>query len=75
VDIESNIPELTPAGAALHRPENGNDEMSANLGSLVRRVSEASTREIENLIEELHGLRKKLESDADRIQSDIGVRG
>jgi hypothetical protein len=72
VDIESNIPELTPAGAALHRPKNGNDEMSAtDLGTLVRRVSEASTREIENLIEELHGLRKKLESAADRIQSDI----
>jgi hypothetical protein len=41
-DIESNIPELTRAGAALHQPENGNDEMSANnLGTLLRRVSEA----------------------------------
>jgi len=34
-------------------------------------VSEASTREIESLIDELHGLRKKLEGHGERIQSDI----
>jgi hypothetical protein len=42
-----------------------------NLGTLLRRVSEASNREIETLIDELHGLRKKLEIHGDRIQSDI----
>jgi uncharacterized membrane-anchored protein YhcB (DUF1043 family) len=42
-----------------------------NLGALMRRVAEASTREVETLIDELHELRKKLESDAERIQSDI----
>ena len=31
----------------------------------------ASTREVESLIDELHGLRRKLESDGARIQSDI----
>jgi hypothetical protein len=34
-------------------------------------VSEASTREIGSLLDELHGLRKKLEIDAERIESDI----
>ena len=29
------------------------------------------TREIENLIDELHGLRKKLETEGCRIQNDI----
>jgi len=54
------------------RSENGDDEMSANnLGILLRRVTEVSTREIENLIDELHRLRKKLETDHDHIQSDI----
>lgn len=43
----------------------------AILGALLRRVIERSTREVENLIDELQGLRKKLESDRDRIQSEI----
>ena len=72
VDIEKNIHELTRAGPASKQPQNGAGEMSAsNLDILLRRVSESSTREIENLIDELHGLRKKLETDGARIQSDI----
>ena len=48
------------------------DDISANgLGTLLRRVSETSTREIENLIDELEGLRKKLQTDGTRIQRDI----
>jgi predicted HNH restriction endonuclease len=71
---ESNVHELARASAALHEHENGNDETSANnLGTLLRQVSESSTREIENLINELHGLRKKLNADGDRIQSDIEI--
>jgi hypothetical protein len=70
MDIGKNIHELTRTSAAFRQPEDG--EMSANnLDTLLRRVSEASTREIENLIGELHGLRKKLETDGERIQSDI----
>ena len=34
-------------------------------------MSEASTREVEGLIDELRGLRKKLQSDGERIQSEI----
>ena len=71
-DIGASIHALTTTSEAFRRPENGNGEMSAdNLGALLRRVSEASTREVESLIGELHGLRKKLEIDAERIQSDI----
>jgi hypothetical protein len=71
-DIEGNIRTLTRSSGAFHRPENGNGEMSGDsLGGLLRRVSEASTREVESLIDELHGLRKKLEIDAERIESDI----
>lgn len=37
----------------------------------MRRVSEVSTREIENLIGELRVLREKLEIDYDRLQNDF----
>jgi hypothetical protein len=67
---------LTRASDALGQPENGDDEMSANnLGTLLRQVTEVSTREIENLINELHGLRKKLETDGDRIHRPRRIRG
>jgi hypothetical protein len=42
-----------------------------NLASLLRRVSEVSTREIENLIGELRVLREKLEIDYYRLQNDF----
>jgi cell fate (sporulation/competence/biofilm development) regulator YlbF (YheA/YmcA/DUF963 family) len=46
--------------------------MAANgLGTLVRQVSEASRREINNLVGELQTLDKKLQSDGDRIQNYI----
>jgi hypothetical protein len=71
-EIGTNIHELTHKSAAFRQPENGDGEMSAtDLGTLLRRVSEGSTREIDGLINELHGLRKKLETDGNRIQSDI----
>ena len=63
---------MARTSAGFSRPENCNEEMSANnLGTLLRRVSEASTREIESLIDELHGLRGRLETHGDRIQCDI----
>jgi hypothetical protein len=72
MEIGQNIQELTCADAAFRQPENGNDEMSANtLGTLLRRATNLSMREVENLIDELQALRKKLETDGDRIQSDF----
>jgi hypothetical protein len=72
-DIAGNIRELARVNTAFRQVENGNDEpSSSDLGTLLRQVAEASTHEVEVLIDDLHGLRKKLQSDGDRIQSDIG---
>jgi hypothetical protein len=71
-EIGSNIHELTRKREVFRQLENGDGEMSTtDLGMLLRRVSEGSTREVDNLIDELQGLRKKLVTDRDRIQSDI----
>jgi hypothetical protein len=61
-----------PHESDAYRLENNNDEQSANnLDTLLGRVSEASTREIDNLMGGLHGVRNKLQSDRNRIQGDI----
>jgi hypothetical protein len=68
-DLGANIRALKRTNGAFHSADS---EMSGdNLGALLRRVSDASTREIESLIDELHALRKTLESHGERIQSDI----
>jgi len=70
--IGEAIHALKPSGAASHHLANADDEVSGkNLGTLLARVTERSTREVETLIDELQGLRKKLEADRDRIQSEI----
>jgi hypothetical protein len=52
--------------------ESSDDEKSAeNLGSLLRQVSKTSTGKIDNLISDLQTLRRKLQTDGDRIQRDI----
>jgi hypothetical protein len=66
-DIGRNIRTLTRNSVAL----GGGEPTGDSLAALLRRVSEASSREIESLIGELHGLRNKLESHGARIQSDI----
>jgi len=65
--IGENIRTLTRNSVAFGSGETTGD----NLAEFLRRVSEASAREIESLIGELHGLRDKLESHGERIQSDI----
>ena len=61
-DIEKNAYEVNRAS----------DEMAANtIATLLRRVCEASTYEIDNLIGELRALREKLETDYDHHESDI----
>ena len=61
-----------PAGGAVFRqPESGDDERPAeNLGSLLRQVSKTSTGKIDNLISDLQTLRRKLQTDGERIQLD-----
>jgi predicted transcriptional regulator len=71
-DFSGTIHELTRSRGAARRVENTDSEMSANdLDALVRRVSEASRREIGNLVGELQALDKKLETDGGRIQRHI----
>ena len=76
-EVGGNIRELARgSGAVFSQPEATDVEMSAdNLAGLLRRVSEASTREIENLTGDLQALRKKLHTDGDRIQRDIAEYG
>jgi hypothetical protein len=73
VEVGGNIHELARGSSAVFRqPEASDVEISAdNLTALLRRVSEASTRKIENLIGDLQSLRKKLHTDGNRIQRDI----
>ena len=72
MDIGTNINELARANDASRQAEIIGDEIAANsLGPFVRRVSDASRREIKYLIDELRTLDKKLEEDGDRIQRDM----
>lgn len=73
IDVGGNIRELLMrASDAIPQVESGDDESAANgLDDLLRRVAEVSTGEIENLIDEFHGLRKKLQTDLSRIQRDL----
>jgi len=71
MEIRENIHELTPASDGLRQAEIIGDEIPANsIGPFLRRVTEASRREIKHLIDELQTLDKKLEADGDRIQRD-----
>jgi hypothetical protein len=73
MDVEGSIHEvLTRASDALRQAENGDDEISANsVDTLLGRVSESSTREIENLIDKLQTLHYKLQADRSRIRRDV----
>jgi hypothetical protein len=72
MDVGANVHELTLAGGALRQADNTDVETAANsLHTSLRRVSEASTSEIGNLVDEFQGLRKKLETDLSRIQRDV----
>jgi hypothetical protein len=52
---------------AVPRPASAAD----NLGALLRRMTKLSMGEVESLINELHRLRKKLETDGDLIERAI----
>jgi predicted nucleic acid-binding Zn-ribbon protein len=72
-DIETNVDELKRTRTAICEIENNSSaEMAAkNLATLLGRVSDVSTREIDNLIGELRILHEKLEGDRDRIQGAV----
>jgi hypothetical protein len=71
-ELEAGANIHRPARAAFRQTKSGDGELSAeNLGNLLRRVSKTSIGEIDNLIGELQTLRRKLQTDGDRIQHDI----
>jgi hypothetical protein len=59
------------SGATFRRNENGDELSTQNLGNLLRQLTNPPMGEIANLISELQTLRKKLQTDGDRIQRDI----
>lgn len=73
VEIAGNIQELARGSNSVFRQAEGADaEISTeNLAGLLRRVAEGSTREVDNLISDLQALRRKLNSDGNRIQREI----
>jgi len=73
VEIAGNVHELArSSGAVFRSAENGDGETSTdNLATLLRRVADASTREVDSLIVDLQALRRKLNTDGSRIQRDI----
>jgi hypothetical protein len=73
VEVRENIHELARGSSAVFRQGEGGDaEISTeNLAGLLRRVSDASTREVDGLISDLQALRRKLNTDGTRIQRDI----
>jgi hypothetical protein len=70
-EIGRTVPKLARTSAAFRQTESGDGEPAAeNLGNLLRQVSKASMGEIDSLISELT-LRRKLQTDGDRIERDI----
>jgi hypothetical protein len=67
-----NVRELVRRDGAGFRQTDGEGEVTASsLSTLLRRVSGTSTREIDNIVDELQTLREKLHADGDRIQREI----
>jgi hypothetical protein len=71
VEIRSSLHQ-SKHKAAVSYPASAEHEMTAdNLGTLFSRMAKLSMSEVENLIDELKGLRKKLETDGDLIERAI----
>lgn len=72
-EVEGNIRDLIRRDSDMLRQsgESDSEMIASNVSSLLRRVSGTSTREIDNLINELQTLREKLRSDGSRVQRDI----
>ena len=71
-EIGRTLPKLARTSAAFRQTESGDGEPAAeNLGNLLRQVSKASMGEIDSLISELQTLRRKRQTDGDRIERDI----
>jgi hypothetical protein len=56
---------------SLSNPSGDDQRSPENLANLLGQVSKTSAGKIDNLISDLQTLRKKLQTDGDRIQRDI----
>ena len=70
LEAGAHIHKLARAGSTQTEGDDG-EVSTDSLGNLLRRVSKTSMDEIDSLIAELQTLRRKLQSDGDRIQRDI----
>lgn len=71
-ELERNIRKPARASASVWQAETEDAQTSAgNLGTLLREVSKVSMDEIDHLIIELQTLRRKLQTDGERIERDI----
>jgi hypothetical protein len=70
-EIGRNISKRARTGAAFRQTESGDGEPAENLGHLLHQLSKSSMGEIDNLISELQTLRRKLQTDGERIERDI----
>jgi hypothetical protein len=72
-EIGGNVQELARGSSAVFRPGDASEAETStdNLAGLLRRVAEASTREVDSLIGDLQALRRKLHIDGNRIQREI----
>jgi hypothetical protein len=61
----------TPQLVEENRSDDGQMSGENNLSDLLGRVSKTSSVEIDNLIGEFEGLRRRLQTDGDRIQREI----
>ena len=72
MDFSENIRELTSTRKVICQAKDSEVDLEAQgAGTLVRRLSEAPRREIEDLVGKLMTFHKKLENDGVRIQLDI----
>ena len=68
-----NIRKMQRPGAAFHEAETTSDQETSpeDLSTHLRQISKISMSEISQLINELETLRRRLQTDGDRIQRDI----
>jgi hypothetical protein len=74
IDVGGNIHELlvTSASDAIRQADVAGDEIAVNsVAPFLRRVSEATRREIKHLVDALQTLDEKLQTDGDRIRRDV----
>jgi hypothetical protein len=71
-EIEGNIRDLVRReSGAIRQSEDISEQATADLSSLVYRISGESVREIDHLIDGLKHLRQKLNDDGRRVQREI----